>query len=75
MINMDNFVKAVKEYLDRMTPEEIDAMLVELGNDKASPGPMFMSREDFKKRPPKYGDLPDDCIMDDDLWNEISKHP
>jgi len=45
---MENIIKAVEEYLSKMTPEEVDAMLIELGNDKAKPGPMFMSREDFK---------------------------
>ena len=47
---MENIIKAVKDYLDKMSPEEIDSMLMELGNNNATPGPMFMSREDFKKK-------------------------
>jgi hypothetical protein len=47
---MENIIKTVKDYLDKMTPDEIDAMLVELGNNSATPGPLFMSRGDFKKK-------------------------
>ncbi|WNY28879.1 hypothetical protein MmiEs2_10920 [Methanimicrococcus stummii] len=48
--DMEEALEATKALLATMTPEEVDAMLIELGNDKAAPGSMFMSREDFKMK-------------------------
>ena len=74
---MENIIKAVKDYLDKMSPEEIDAMLVELGNDKASAGPMFMSREDFKKKSVKNDKYHIVSVKDniDKEHNECKKIP
>ncbi|MDV0444756.1 hypothetical protein MmiAt1_02930 [Methanimicrococcus sp. At1] len=51
--DMEEALEATKVLLSKMTPEEVDAMLIELGNDKAAPGSMFMSREDFKRKSEK----------------------
>lgn len=50
VIKMENIMKEVQAFLDSMTQEEFDQLLDKYGNDVATPGPLFKSREDFKKK-------------------------
>ncbi|MBZ3935871.1 hypothetical protein [Methanimicrococcus blatticola] len=50
---MQEFIKNVQAFLDSMTQEEFDQMLIEMGNENGTPGPMFKTREDFKKKASK----------------------
>ena len=47
---MENIIREVQAYLDQMTQEEFDKLLDKYGNQNGTPGPMFMKREDFKKK-------------------------
>jgi len=64
---LEEFRKKVQAFLDSMTLEEFDQMLIEMGNETGKPGPMFKSREYFeemRKRKNKYFDVSKQILIE-----------